>query len=68
MSNKCGSCRFFQPWEKRNGYQVEHNIGECHRYPPQYLGEDDGASFPIVQGVADWCGEFSPPVQEPPNA
>lgn len=39
--------------------------GECHRFPPQYIGQDwllnsvNSWSFPLIQGV-DWCGEWKP--------
>jgi hypothetical protein len=54
----CEKCRFFMPSEDRNSVQEKINLGECHRYPPIYLGDD--INFPLMNGVSDWCGEWQP--------
>ena len=49
----CLTCAFFKSDNKTE-------IGECHRYPPISLPEDDGGlsfSFPIT-AADEWCGEF----------
>lgn len=50
----CGYCRFFN----------EHSgaVGDCHRYPPQYAGNDTPNErhrwkHPLVPHNG-WCGEF----------
>lgn len=50
---RCGSCAFFKA--DKNG-----DLGECHRFPPTLLPEDNGGvSFSFILTATDeWCGEF----------
>jgi len=52
MSNqKCETCKFFK--------SAGGTTGECRRYPPQCVADEDCAweRFPVL--VADeWCGEY----------
>jgi len=49
---RCGTCAFFESDKKTE-------IGECHRYPPILLPDEQGVSFSFTLTAADdWCGEF----------
>jgi len=49
---RCSSCAFFNP-------NKNSDIGECHRYPPTLLPDEQGVSFSFQLTAADeWCGEF----------
>jgi hypothetical protein len=47
------TCAFFKP-------DKEADLGECHRYPPTVLPEDNGGvSFSFALTASDeWCGEY----------
>jgi hypothetical protein len=52
----CGNCIYFREMEKGTGH--------CHRYPPQFAGEQTPRELhrwkhPLVGGHA-WCGEHWP--------
>lgn len=51
---RCKSCSFFVT-------EKNQSVGECHRYPPTLMPDDDGEvaifTFPIT-GEDEWCGEF----------
>jgi hypothetical protein len=33
--------------------------GTCHRYPPIYAADEDGAGFTFtIVAADDWCGEY----------
>ena len=50
---KCLTCAFFTR-------EKDNDIGECHRFPPTLIPEDDGQcsfSFAYTDSIA-WCGEY----------
>jgi hypothetical protein len=49
----CATCAFFESDKKTE-------LGECHRYPPTLLPEEEGRlSFSFALTASDeWCGEF----------
>jgi hypothetical protein len=49
----CRTCSFFKP-------DKEASLGECHRFPPTVLPEDNGGvSFSFALTASDeWCGEY----------
>ena len=56
----CETCRYFRPPETHH----EENLGQCRRHPPQGVGGNQPACWPLVEQVR-WCGEHAPvPVQE----
>lgn len=66
---RCGNCRF---WD--SGFDVNEDIGECHRYPPQLVSmtpsqmssnQEGSDSFDVYWASrwpavdsAEWCGEY----------
>jgi hypothetical protein len=53
---QCGACRHYHPLE--NGH------GRCHRFPPQYTGNESPVEshrwrFPVVY-AGNGCGEYRP--------
>ena len=52
----CDTCCYF--------VKQDHDMGACHRYPPQFAGEQTPIEqhrwrFPLVMPHA-WCGEHRP--------
>ena len=76
---KCGDCRYMYQREGGNrdaDHSFNTELGECRRFPPQYLGTADDGSFSYVNSLASadwrgpsvhvklrWCGEFKPKAQ-----
>lgn len=50
-------CRYCRHYAEGN-----EEVGQCRRYPPENIEDEDGEGFsieyPLVQASL-WCGEFS---------
>lgn len=54
MDDRCEHCRHFEPMH-------EDNAGQCRRYPPQWINDDEDGPVCMFAIVSDdqVCGEFS---------
>ena len=53
----CCRCKY---WDSE--LYAKHVVGDCHRYPPTVINEEDAESFTHVLPKTrkeEWCGEFS---------
>lgn len=60
----CLNCKF---WLKTGESRSDVASGECHRYPPQIIGHDNGPNsqaWPILL-AGSYCGEYKEKPCEP---
>lgn len=66
---RCETCRW---WLRHRGTKAGKkyisNKGDCRRYPPTVMqDENEDSQFPISP-LFDWCGEWQPIGDKPPRS
>lgn len=56
----CKFCKYYLPmnYVLDEDIEIQADLGECVRYPPKVIDNDDlNDRFPVVS-EENWCGEF----------